>query len=169
MHAALAWFGILRPRCLAVMEKFGTNHHLPVCIENEADHSNYNHTYIMYQGSIHIMYVSELFKTRLMLTYSPLSPYFDDVIHCRLPWAMMVNNGSLRWVTLLCLLHAIWVCVATILSMFSTISHPQHLDIAPVGNTPPAAPDNSKSAGNNEVKQIHHSCLCVQNWWKIWI
>jgi hypothetical protein len=55
----------------------------------------------MYQGSMNIMYVSELFKSFLMFTYSPLSPYFDDVIPSSLPWAMMVNNGSLRWVTLL--------------------------------------------------------------------
>jgi hypothetical protein len=35
------------------------------------------------------------------------------------------------------------------------ISHPQHLDFAPVG-TPPAAPDNSKSVANAEEKQILH-------------
>jgi hypothetical protein len=57
----------------------------------------------MYQGSLHIMYVSELFKSCLMLIYSPSSPFFDDVIPCSLPKAMMVNNGCLRWVTLLCL------------------------------------------------------------------
>jgi hypothetical protein len=42
------------------------------------------------------MYVSELFKSCLMLIYSPLSPYFDDVIPCSLPVAMMENNGSLH-------------------------------------------------------------------------
>jgi hypothetical protein len=48
----------------------------------------------MYQGSIHIMYVSELFKICLMLTYSPLSPYFDDVIPCSLH--ALSNDGKQR-------------------------------------------------------------------------
>jgi hypothetical protein len=34
----------------------------------------------MCQGSIHIMYVPELWESCLMLIYSPLSAYFDDVI-----------------------------------------------------------------------------------------
>jgi hypothetical protein len=34
-----------------------------------------------------------------MLTYIPLSPYFDDFLPRSLPWAMMVNNGSLRGLT----------------------------------------------------------------------
>jgi hypothetical protein len=29
--------------------------------------------------------VSELFESFLMLTYSPWSPYFDEVIPCSLP------------------------------------------------------------------------------------
>jgi hypothetical protein len=39
----------------------------------------------MFQGSIHIMFVSELFESCVMLINSPLSTHFDDVIPCSLP------------------------------------------------------------------------------------
>jgi hypothetical protein len=39
----------------------------------------------MYQGSMNIMYVSEIFESFLMLTYIPWSPYFNVVIPCSLP------------------------------------------------------------------------------------
>jgi hypothetical protein len=34
----------------------------------------------MYQGPIHIMYVSELFESCLMLTYSPLCSYLQPAL-----------------------------------------------------------------------------------------
>jgi hypothetical protein len=47
----------------------------------------------MCQGSIHIMYVSELQESCLMLTYIPLSAYFDDII----PQQPALSNDGKQW------------------------------------------------------------------------
>jgi hypothetical protein len=81
-----------------VMVKFclgiaGPNHPRLVYIENEAYHRNYNNTQIMCHGSMHIMYVPEIYVSCLMLMDCPLSAYFDDVIPQQLA---LSNDGKQR-------------------------------------------------------------------------